>query len=52
VRAFVTIRGGDDALEDAAILLDGLDGSDGVIVTRWNHIVPWLRAIDQLKHAA
>jgi hypothetical protein len=34
VRAFVTIQGGDDALEDAAILLDGLDGSDGVIVTR------------------
>src|SRR2546429_2823760 len=30
----VTIRGGDDALEDAAILLDGLDGSDVVIVTR------------------
>lgn len=31
---FVTIRDGDDALEDAAVLLDGLDGSDVVIVTR------------------
>src|SRR5947208_5374372 len=30
----VTIRAGDDALEDAAVLLDGFDGSDVVIVTR------------------
>ena len=29
---FVTLRG-DDALEDAAVLLDGLDRSDVVIVT-------------------
>ena len=31
---FVTIRAGDDALEDAAVVLDGFDGSDVVIVTR------------------
>src|SRR5688572_10956178 len=30
----VTIPAGDDALEDAAVLLDGFDGSDVVIVTR------------------
>jgi hypothetical protein len=33
----VTIRAGDDALEDAAVLLDGFDGSDVVIVTRHEH---------------
>jgi hypothetical protein len=29
----ITIRAGDDVLEDAAVLLDGLDRSDVVIVT-------------------
>ena len=31
---FVSIRAGDDALEDAAVFLDSFDGSDVVIVTR------------------